>query len=304
MLSSMRRHSLRLHSELHRWSICDPGSHRLSDSLLTRVPICISRSKSCTGSAGDSDVSRGSWSSSDSVISSEFIGEPPPPSGPYRVVLLGASGVGKTAFASIFAGAADSMDSDECELCGDEVFEKEVEVDGETATISLIDRPMWDSESDQDCLMQSGDAYLLLYSITDRASFLRASELRIILRRYRPAEQTPIILVGNKCDLVRRREISSNEGRACAAVFDCKFIETSTAMQHNVWETFHGIVRQLRLRRDSKEANKRREYVRSSSRRESFPLKAKRFIDKVVAKNNPNVAIWLKSKSCHDLSVL
>lgn len=290
----MRRHSLRL----HRWSICDPGSQRLQDGLLTRVPSCISRSKSCTGSAGDCEPARGSWSSSDSVISSES--EPPLPSGPYRVVLLGASGVGKTAFASIFAGAADSMDSDECELFGDEVFEKEIEVDGEAAMISLIDT--WDSEGD--CSMQSGDAYLLLYSITDRASFLRASELRIILRRCRPAEHTPIILVGNKCDLVRRREVSSTEGRACAAVFDCKFIETSAAMQHNVWDTFHGIVRQLRLRRDSKEANKRRGYARSSSRRESFPLKAKRFIDKVMAKNNPNVAIWLKSKSCHDLSVL
>uniref|UniRef100_A0A3B4BBM1 GTP-binding protein n=1 Tax=Periophthalmus magnuspinnatus TaxID=409849 RepID=A0A3B4BBM1_9GOBI len=294
----MRRHSLRLHSELHRWSICDPGNRRPSDSLLTRVPACISRSKSCSGSAGESDGCRGSWSSSDSVISSDSVGESPPPTA-YRVVLLGASGVGKTAFASIFAGAADSMDSDECELCGDEVFEKEVEVDGEAATVTLIDT--WDSE---DCPMQSGDAYLLLYSITDRASFLRASELRITLRQFRPAEQTPIILVGNKCDLVRRREVSSSEGRACAAVFDCKFIETSTAMQHNVWEAFHGIVRQLRLRRDSKEANKRRRYVKSSTRRESLPLKAKRFIDKVVAKNNPSVAVWLKSKSCHDLSVL
>lgn len=36
------------------------------------------------------------------------------------MVLLGASGVGKTAFARIFDGAADSMDSDDCELCGGE----------------------------------------------------------------------------------------------------------------------------------------------------------------------------------------
>lgn len=56
--------------------------------------------------------------------------------------------------------------------------------------------------------MQTGDAFLLLYSVTDRASFLRASELRINLRRFRPAQHTPIILVGNKCDLVRRREVS------------------------------------------------------------------------------------------------
>lgn len=306
MLSTVRRHSLRLQSELHRWSICDPGSHLLPDSLLNRVPACISRSKSCTSSAGESDGSRGSWSSSDSVISTDSSGDPAEPGSPYRVVLLGASGVGKTAFAGIFAGAADSMDSDVCELCGDEVCEKEIEVDEEPAILTVVDT--WDAETDNDWAqesnMQTGDAYLLLYSVTDRASFLRASELRITLRRFRPAQHTPIILVGNKCDLVRRREVSVSEGRACAAVFDCKFIETSAAMQHNVWEAFYGIVRQLRLRRDSKEANKRRRHMGCNTRRESLPMKAKRFLDKVVAKNNPSVAFWLKSKSCHDLSVL
>uniref|UniRef100_A0A665WFD4 GTP-binding protein n=1 Tax=Echeneis naucrates TaxID=173247 RepID=A0A665WFD4_ECHNA len=288
MLSSVRRHSLRLQTELHRWSICDPGSHLLPDRL----------------SAGESDGSRGSWSSSDSVISADSAGEAAEPGSPYRVVLLGASGVGKTAFASIFAGAADSMDSDDCELCGDEMCENMIEVDGEPASVTLLDTWDYDSEWPQECYMQTGDAFLLLYSITDRASFLRASELRITLRRFRPAQHTPIILVGNKCDLVRRREVSVSEGRACAAVFDCKFIETSAAMEHNVWEAFHGIVRQLRLRRDSKEANKRRKYTNSNRRRESLPMKAKRFLDKVVAKNNPSVAFWLKSKSCHDLSVL
>ncbi|XP_053743800.1 GTP-binding protein GEM [Synchiropus splendidus] len=300
MLSSVRRHSLRLQSELHRWSICDPGNHRLQDGLLARVPACIARSRSCTSTTGDLDGTRTCWSSSDSVISS---GEVAGPESPYRVVLLGASGVGKTAFAGIFSGAADSMDSDDCELCGDELCEKEIEVDGEPATVTLVDT--WDVESDGDLseepCIQIGDAYLLLYSITDRVSFLRASELRISLRRLRPAQHTPIILVGNKCDLVRRREVSTSEGRACAAVFDCKFIETSAAMQHNVWEAFHGVIRQLRLRRDS---CKRRRHSTLNKRRESLPLKAKRFLDKMVAKNNPCVAFWVKSKSCHDLTVL
>ncbi|XP_077453839.1 GTP-binding protein GEM [Stigmatopora argus] len=301
MMSSMRRHSLRLQSELHRWSICDPGSHLLPTGVLTRAPACISRSKSAS-SAGESDGGgscRSSWSSSsDSVISADSPAA-------YRVVLLGGSGVGKSAFACIFSGAADSMDSEDCELCGDEVREREFDVDGEAATIVLLDT--WDAECGtelaQEHHMQSGDAFLLLYSITDRASFLRASELRITLRRLRPAQHTPIILVGNKCDLVRRREVSTNEGRACAAVFDCKFIETSAAMQHNVWAAFCGIVRQLRLRKDSKDGKRARRGV-GGPRRESLPTKAKRFLDKMVARNNPSVAFWLKSKSCHDLSVL
>lgn len=47
-----------------------------------------------------------------------------------------------------------------------------------------------------------------MYSVTDRASFDAASELRITLRRIRQAENIPIILVGNKSDLVRSREVA------------------------------------------------------------------------------------------------
>lgn len=56
--------------------------------------------------------------------------------------------------------------------------------------------------------MQTGDAFIIVYAITDRSSFLHASELRIQLRREREADRTPIILVGNKCDLVRCREVA------------------------------------------------------------------------------------------------
>lgn len=65
--------------------------------------------------------------------------------------------------------------------------------------------------------MQVGDAYLIVYSITDRASFEKASELRIQLRRARQTEDIPIILVGNKSDLVRCREVSvsGERGGAC-----------------------------------------------------------------------------------------
>jgi len=66
----------------------------------------------------------------------------------------------------------------------------------------------------QDYCMQVGNAYVIVYSITDRSSFESASELRIQLRRIRQAENIPIILVGNKSDLVRSREVAV-EGENC-----------------------------------------------------------------------------------------
>lgn len=68
-----------------------------------------------------------------------------------------------------------------------------------------------DSSSQDDCL-KVGSAYVIVYSVTDRSSFDSASELRITLRRTRQAENLPIILVGNKSDLVRSREVAV-EGR-------------------------------------------------------------------------------------------
>ncbi|XP_016139013.1 GTP-binding protein GEM-like [Sinocyclocheilus grahami] len=286
LLASMRRHSIRVQHHLHRWSICGTDGGQLLSDGFARPDIGMSRSSSCSSA------------SSDSALSTESA--TPASLGPFTVVLLGDNGVGKSALASIFAGASDSMGS-ECELYGGEVFEQTITVDSERATVTLLD--MWDSQDEgswtQEHCLQTGDAFIIVYAITDRSSFLRASDLRIQLRRQREADRTPIILVGNKCDLVRCREVSISEGCSSAAVFDCKFIETSAAMQHNVWPLFEGIIRQLCLRRDSTENLARR--CSLQKRRESLPKKAKHLIDRIVAKKNKQAAFKLKSKSCHDL---
>lgn len=293
LLTNMRRHSIRVQHHLHRWSICGTDGGQLLGGGVRTPDIGFSLSKSCSRST-ESCTS----SSSDSSESAD-----PSAIGPFTVVLLGDNGVGKSGLASIFAGASDSMGSD-CELYGGEVFEQTIMVDGERATVTLLDT--WDSQDEgmwtQERCLQTGDAFIIVYSITDRSSFLRASDLRIQLRRERQADHTPIILVGNKCDLVRCREVSTSEGRACASFFDCKFIETSAAMQHNVWPLFDGIIRQLRLRRDSVESTSTGHSTHK--RRESLPKKAKRFIDKIVSKKNKQAALKIKSRSCHDLSVL
>ncbi|XP_063155560.1 GTP-binding protein GEM isoform X1 [Candoia aspera] len=282
-----------LQPQQQRWSVPADGKHL----VVQKEPQEANRQKRYT--LNPEGYYRKSWSSesSDSVISSES------GNSCYRVVLIGEQGVGKTTIASVFAGVHDSLDSD-CEVLGEDTYERTLQVDGESATIILLD--MWENKNEkgwlQDHCMKVGDAYLIVYSITDRASFERASELRIQLRRARQAEDLPIILVGNKSDLVRCREVSVSEGRACAVVFDCKFIETSAVVQHNVKELFEGIVRQVRLRRDSKEKNEKR--LAYQKRRESIPKKARRFWGKIVARKNKNMAFKLKSKSCHDLSVL
>ncbi|XP_062393797.1 GTP-binding protein GEM [Sardina pilchardus] len=284
LLANMRRHSLRMQQQLHRWSICVPdGSHLLTDGL-RRCEEAMTR----VGTDED-DQYRDRWSSTstDSGISTES-------STPtFTVVMLGDPGVGKTALTGIFAGATDSL-AIESEMCVEEVCERTVLVDGESATVTLVDS--CNSLEEAVSEVCSVDAFLLVYSITDRASFERAAELRIQIRQSDTFANTPIILVGNKCDLVRRREVPISEARVCAVVFDCKLVETSALMQHNVWLLFDGVIRQLRLRGNSSDG--------PSHRKGSVPERAKRFIHTLAAKRNTHAAYTLKSKSCHDLSVL
>jgi GTPase SAR1 family protein len=56
-------------------------------------------------------------------------------------------------------------------------------------------------------------AYVVLYSVIDKASFQRAEDL--LSRLYeQDIRGRPVILVGNKIDLVRSRVVSS-QGKRC-----------------------------------------------------------------------------------------
>ncbi|KFP03994.1 GTP-binding protein GEM, partial [Calypte anna] len=142
------------------------------------------------------------WSSGSSGSSSPWESR-------YRVVLLGDPGVGKTSLVNVFTGVQEPLE----QHGGTTSAERgTLAVDGEEAAVLVLD--CWEQElrgeeswRRNQCL-RVGNAYIIVYSITDRGSFESASELRIQLRRARQAEDIPIILVGNKTDLVRRREVS------------------------------------------------------------------------------------------------
>ncbi|XP_061147160.1 GTP-binding protein REM 1 isoform X1 [Syngnathus typhle] len=224
----------------------------------------------------------------------------------HRVLLLGDHGVGKSSLAGIFAGITDKDEQLE-----EDTYERTLTVDGKETTLVVMDT--WtndkldeDGRASSEACLTGGSAYVIVYSVSDRSSFDAAGELRITLRRRRQADDVPIILVGNKSDLVRSREVALQEGRACAVVFDCKFIETSASLQHNVSELFEGVVRQIRLRRAGASNADAAQCRRASScrRKESITQKARRFLDRLVARNNQRVAVRVRSKSCHDLAVL
>jgi GTPase SAR1 family protein len=65
------------------------------------------------------------------------------------------------------------------------------------------------------------------------------------MRRARRGAPT-FILVGNKADKTRQREVAIVEGRQRAIAWGCAFFETSAKIRDGVEEAFTRIVRELR----------------------------------------------------------
>lgn len=202
-----------------------------------------------------------------------------------RVLMLGGVGVGKTALVSQFMSSdtANAYDGSQ-----EEEIEKSVAVvlEGKEYELLFSDTPIPPDIPTEDAVFQKTDAFVVVYSVTDRGSFDKASAILKGLQEREVTEKKAIILVGNKSDLERSREVPTEDAKSVAAMYDCKFIETSAGFNHNVDELLAGIVNQLRLKDKQK--------LRASSPKPSG------FLNWLLGKPEAHI----KSKSCENLMVL
>uniref|UniRef100_A0A671LLT3 small monomeric GTPase n=1 Tax=Sinocyclocheilus anshuiensis TaxID=1608454 RepID=A0A671LLT3_9TELE len=102
---------------------------------------------------------------------------------------------------------------------------------------SLYPQSCETTESISDKQLQWADGVILVYSICDRSSFeVVRQQVQLIRQTRKLPASAPIIIVGNKRDLLHQRAASSEEGRLFALSADCGFFEISAA------ETYHGVL--------------------------------------------------------------
>jgi len=160
----------------------------------------------------------------------------------WRVTLLGDGGVGKTALALQFTLNCFIENYDPTL---EDVYRKQVTVDEQLCFVEVIDTAGQQEYSAlQDQWVREGQGFILVYSVTSRASFSRLEDFHqtmIRIKRYTPV----CIVVGNKSDQLKR-EVTTEEGRRLAQKFGCQFMETSAKTSQNVDNMFTDLVRTLR----------------------------------------------------------
>ncbi|VDD80171.1 unnamed protein product [Mesocestoides corti] len=217
-----------------RSSKISPGELKLSDRCEAARSI---RKLSFSGGGG------GSWSnnpasdhSDEDSVQTAGLGNV---SQPYTVQVLGAEQVGKTTMCTQFLTSESLYDGFDSADEGNVLETVTVDVDGQQTSLLLIDSN--GNEETEFSVIDSADAYLVVYAIDDRESFKKAQTIiSEILGRCKIA--SAIVLVGNKSDLVRARSVSLDEGKHLASVYSCGFYEVSIALNHQVNELLVGLV--------------------------------------------------------------
>jgi len=162
----------------------------------------------------------------------------------YKLVAMGDGGVGKTALT--------------IQLCSNHFVEyydptiessyrRQVVIDDNACILEVLDtagqeeytalRAQW---------IRSGEGFLIIYSITDRNTFEQVEKFRRAILQDKDADYVPIVLVGNKCDMEERREVTTMEGSELAKSMNARFFEASAKNRLNVDEAFFALVRMIK----------------------------------------------------------
>uniref|UniRef100_A0A672T562 small monomeric GTPase n=1 Tax=Sinocyclocheilus grahami TaxID=75366 RepID=A0A672T562_SINGR len=143
-----------------------------------------------------------------------------------KIVVLGASNVGKTGKYIKQCGA---------------LYSRKINLDGEQVSLQVQDTPCVSLQDDAEGLycqeqinrsIYWADGYVLVFSITDLNSYRTIQPLYQHVRRIHPSGNIPVIIVGNKSDLLRARQVPDHEGKALADELGGPYFEASARENH------------------------------------------------------------------------
>lgn len=101
----------------------------------------------------------------------------------------------------------------------------------------------------RDLFIKYGQGYLLLFALDDRKSFGYLEEIIDAIKRIKPQDDFPMVVVGTRKDSVKNREITALEAikfaKSCGP--NVPYLEISAKNYHEVEECFFELFREISL---------------------------------------------------------
>jgi len=164
----------------------------------------------------------------------------------FKLLLIGDSGVGKTCL--LFRFAEDSFNNSFISTIGIDFKIRTIELDGKKIKLQI-----WDTAG-QERFRTITTAYyrgamgiLLVYDITNEKSFDNIKNWIRNIEEHASADVEKMVL-GNKCDMNDRRQVSKERGAQLAIEYGIKFMETSAKANINVEDAFFTLARDIKAK--------------------------------------------------------
>ncbi|XP_029580596.1 ras-related protein Rab-8A-like [Salmo trutta] len=145
----------------------------------------------------------------------------------FKLLLIGDSGVGKTCV--LFRFSEDAFNSTFISTIG-----------------TLQDRSVFE-QSQQHTI----EGIMLVYDITNEKSFENIKNWIRNIEEHASADVEKMVL-GNKCDINDKRQVSKERGEKLALEYGIKFMETSAKANINVENAFLTLARDIKSKMDTK----------------------------------------------------
>lgn len=163
-----------------------------------------------------------------------------------KLLMIGDSGVGKTCLLLRYAN--DSFSPTFITTIGIDFKIKNVDIEG-----TRIKLQIWDTAGQErfrtitTSYFRGAQGILLVYDVTDRRSFESIRNWISQIQQHADVHVNKI-LVGNKCDIVQDKVVSTEEGEKLAKEFGIPFWECSAKNDINVDNAFIGIAKSVKER--------------------------------------------------------
>uniref|UniRef100_A0A914XNS6 Ras-related protein Rab-8A n=1 Tax=Plectus sambesii TaxID=2011161 RepID=A0A914XNS6_9BILA len=162
----------------------------------------------------------------------------------FKLLLIGDSGVGKTCL--LFRFSEDSFNNSFISTIGIDFKIRTIELDGKKIKLQI-----WDTAG-QERFRTITTAYyrgamgiLLVYDITNERSFENIKNWIRNIEEHASSDVERMVL-GNKCDVEDRRQVSRERGEQMAIEYGTKFMETSAKANINVEDAFFTLARDIK----------------------------------------------------------
>ncbi|XP_031720844.1 ras-related protein Rab-8A-like [Anarrhichthys ocellatus] len=168
----------------------------------------------------------------------------------FKLLLIGDSGVGKTCV--LFRFSEDAFNSTFTATLGVDFKIRTIELDGKKIKLQI-----WDTAGQErfqtitTAYYRGATGIMLVYDIANEDSFENIKNWIRNIEEHASSDVEKMVL-GNKCEINDKRQVSKDRGEKLALEYGIKFMEISAKANINVENAFLTLARDIKSKMDTK----------------------------------------------------